>query len=99
MKNDFNIGDKVVVLKTKFSDEEWSCVGKVNVNFKVNDILTICSFHYSDTINGIVDGVDFLEEIANNCWYPISVIKSDYIKQQEEDYSYLIPIFSRYNLI
>ncbi len=59
----FKIGDKVIVVKTEFSAEEWIKIGKVDIVFKIGEVFSVKSIHINDAcikING-----------KYKCWYPI----------------------------
>lgn len=59
----FKKGDKVIVIKTEFSDEEWKPMGKIYFSFALGDELTVLeqSYHH--------EGVSFKED-SREFWYP-----------------------------
>lgn len=65
--NEYNlkVGDKVYVDRIEFNDSEWIEVGKVEIDFKVGDILTI------KKIDEKISALEFEEAITKNCWFPI----------------------------
>lgn len=65
--SDFNVGDKVIVIKTEFTDEEWINVGRVDVYFNIGDELTISKINK--------DYLEFEEKITNCYVYPIAGFK------------------------
>ncbi len=45
----FKVGDKVVVIKTEFTDEEWKGIGEIIIDFKIGDEFEIINvFNYGN---------------------------------------------------
>jgi hypothetical protein len=43
---EFKIGDKVKVIKTEFTEEEWKRIGEVDIPFVIGEVLTIDGIHF-----------------------------------------------------
>lgn len=92
----FKIGDKVVVIKTEFTNEEWNGIGEVFINFSIGDEFIVKRLLVDKAIE-----IDFIDN--NNYYYPVSgfelVDKLEPIFiSTSEDCSYLIEIFNKLNI-
>tara|TARA_R110000868_G_C10365293_1_gene717785 strand:- start:175 stop:465 length:291 start_codon:yes stop_codon:yes gene_type:complete len=92
----FKVGDKVIVVKDSFTAKEWEGIGKVDVFFKIGDILTIkkqTNHHPHHTHHS---QIKFEEEFR--FWYPECAIELYDGINSIEDYTSLLPIFEELNI-
>ena len=94
MGSKFKIGDKVVVVKKVFTDEEWEGVGKIDTPFSIGDILIIneaaarwVTFKFNESSSGAYPVSGFEHYLDN--------IKA---KTESEDLTYLANMLEKLDI-
>lgn len=69
--NTISPGHIVIVVNTEVDDNEWDCIGRVNVRFFIGALLTVKEVRFNS--DGDIRGLRFLDNITDDYVYPISM--------------------------